>query len=172
VDAGEQYRVSFVAFRDLSPPVSDFALTVSLGTSQTTVLPESATDTGVSVDGTQDWLRYDVVLHPSTTDTVSLAIDNLPDEITSADGGVEIDGVEVERVAVGSACDADGDGHVGVSDGVNVLRAAAGLPSTCGADEIASQSTCDVDGDGHVGVSDGVNVLRAAAELSSTCGAE
>jgi Protein of unknown function (DUF642) len=172
VEAGQRYRVTFVAFRDLNPPISNFALSVSLGASQVTVEPASATDTGVPVDDTQNWLRYEVVLQASTTNAVSLAIENLPDGITSADGGVGLDAVEVERAAAPGTCDVDGDGHVGVSDGVNVLRAAADLSSTCGADETAAQRTCDVDGDGHVGVSDGVNVLRAAADLSSTCAAE
>jgi hypothetical protein len=50
-----------------------------------------------------------------------------------------------------------------VSDGVNVLRAAAGLSSTC-----AVAAACDVDGSGATTVTDGVNVLRAAAGLSAT----
>ena len=69
--------------------------------------------------------------------------------------------------APGAVCgDADGSGVVTVSDGVNVLRAAAGLASTC-----ATAAVCDVDGSGAVSVSDGVNVLRAAAGLSAglTC---
>lgn len=56
--------------------------------------------------------------------------------------------------------DADANGVVTVSDGVNVLRAAAGLASTC-----ADPAPCDVNGDGAVTVTDGVNVLRAAAGL-------
>ena len=67
------------------------------------------------------------------------------------------------------ACgDADGNGSVTVSDGVQVLRAAAGLPSACLA------SFCDADGSGDLGVTDGVRVLQAAAALPSTlrCGAE
>lgn len=54
--------------------------------------------------------------------------------------------------------DANGDGQVSVSDGVQALRAAAGLPSICDAD-------CDVDGNGSVSVTDGVNILRKAAGL-------
>ncbi len=57
--------------------------------------------------------------------------------------------------------DADGNGAVTVSDGVNVLRAAAGLPSTC-----TDPAPCDVNGNGAVTVTDGVNVLRAAAGLA------
>jgi hypothetical protein len=55
--------------------------------------------------------------------------------------------------------DADGDGSITVADGVQALRAAAELSSTC------TPARCDVDGDGAFGVSDGVQVLRAAAEL-------
>ena len=58
--------------------------------------------------------------------------------------------------------DPDGSGSVTVSDGVNVLRAAAGLSSTC-----TTEAACDVDGSGAMTVTDGVNVLRAAAGLSA-----
>jgi hypothetical protein len=54
--------------------------------------------------------------------------------------------------------DANGDGRVSVSDGVQALRAAAGLPSVCDDD-------CDVDGNGSISVTDGVNILRKAAGL-------
>jgi len=54
--------------------------------------------------------------------------------------------------------DANGDGNVTVSDGVQTLRAAAGLSSSCDTD-------CDFDGNGAITVSDGVNVLRKAADL-------
>lgn len=57
--------------------------------------------------------------------------------------------------------DADGSGSVTVTDGVQVLRAAAELSSTCS----QRKNSCDVDGNGTVTVSDGVNVLRKAAEL-------
>lgn len=57
--------------------------------------------------------------------------------------------------------DANGDGNVTVSDGVQTLRAAAGLSSQCATD-------CDVDGSGAITVSDGVNVLRKAAGLAVT----
>lgn len=59
--------------------------------------------------------------------------------------------------------DPDGSGSVTVSDGVNVLRAAADLSSTC-----TVAAACDVDGSGAMTVTDGVNVLRAAAGLSAT----
>lgn len=57
--------------------------------------------------------------------------------------------------------DADLSGAVTVTDGVQVLRAAASLSSAC------TPARCDVDGSGTVSVTDGVNVLRAAAGLSS-----
>jgi len=60
--------------------------------------------------------------------------------------------------------DADASGTVTVTDGVQVLRAAAGLSSTCS----AHAASCDVDGSGTATVSDGVNVLRKAAGLSIT----
>ena len=49
---------------------------------------------------------------------------------------------------------------------MNVLRAAAGLTSSC-----TQLAVCDVDGSGTMSVTDGVNVLRAAAGLSAnlTC---
>ena len=58
--------------------------------------------------------------------------------------------------------DADGSGAITVSDGVQTLRAAAGLAGTC------TPARCDLDGSGSVSVSDGVNVLRAAAGLAVT----
>jgi hypothetical protein len=60
--------------------------------------------------------------------------------------------------------DPDGSGSVSVSDGVNVLRQAAALSSTCA----ASVSLCDVDGNGSVTVTDGVIILRSAAGLNAT----
>jgi hypothetical protein len=58
-----------------------------------------------------------------------------------------------------SCGDADGSGAISVTDGVQVLRAAAGL-------ENCPTTLCDVDGSGAVTVTDGVNVLRAAAGLA------
>ena len=55
--------------------------------------------------------------------------------------------------------DANDDGTVTVTDGVQALREAAGLSSTC-------EDGCDVDGSGTVTVSDGVNILRKAAGLA------
>jgi len=61
--------------------------------------------------------------------------------------------------------DADGNGSVSVTDGVQTLRAAAGLPSPC------TLARCDVNGNGEVTVTDGVQVLRNAAglPLTGTC---
>ena len=62
--------------------------------------------------------------------------------------------------AAATVCgDANGDGSVTVSDGVQALRAAAGLSSTC------TISRCDVDGSGTITVTDGVSILRQAAGL-------
>lgn len=56
--------------------------------------------------------------------------------------------------AVYDACaDADADGFLTVTDGVQILRAAAGLPTTC------TPYRCDVNGDDAVTVSDGVKIL-------------
>jgi hypothetical protein len=63
-------------------------------------------------------------------------------------------------VAEAQVCgDADGSGAVTVTDGVQTLRAAAGLDSPCTA------GACDVDGSGAITVTDGVNVLQKAAGL-------
>jgi uncharacterized protein len=59
--------------------------------------------------------------------------------------------------------DADENGTVSLTDGVLVLRAAAGL----GECEVAR---CDADGNGSVTLTDGVNVLRAAAGLGDVTG--
>jgi hypothetical protein len=62
---------------------------------------------------------------------------------------------------VAASCgDADDSGAVTVTDGVQTLRAAAGLSSTC------TPARCDLDGGGSISVSDGVNVLRAAAGVT------
>jgi hypothetical protein len=58
--------------------------------------------------------------------------------------------------------DVDDNDTVTVTDGVQVLRAAAGLSSDC------TDAICDVDVNGTIGVTDGVIVLRKAAGLSIT----
>jgi hypothetical protein len=70
--------------------------------------------------------------------------------------------VSVVRAGAETCGDADGNDQVTVTDGVNVLRAAAGLSSGC------PLSSCDIDGNGAISVTDGVNVLRAAAGLSAS----
>jgi hypothetical protein len=57
--------------------------------------------------------------------------------------------------------DPDATGTVTVTDGVEILSAAAGLASGC------SPAICDVDASGTVTVTDGVLVLRDAAGLGS-----
>ncbi|MEB2285981.1 MAG: hypothetical protein B6D46_04835 [Polyangiaceae bacterium UTPRO1] len=58
--------------------------------------------------------------------------------------------------------DVDANGVVSVTDGVQVLRAAAGLTSDC------TDAICDIDVSGAVTVTDGVVVLRKAAGLAIT----
>jgi hypothetical protein len=58
--------------------------------------------------------------------------------------------------------DADGTKTVTVTDGVQVLRAAAGLTSEC------TDAVCDIDVSGTITVTDGVIVLRKAAGLALT----
>lgn len=62
----------------------------------------------------------------------------------------------------GPCGDADQNGSITVTDGVQTLRAAAALPSDC------TPARCDVDGNGTISVTDGVQVLRAAALLPFT----
>ncbi len=82
-------------------------------------------------------------------------------------------GMVLVIAAVGAASaatcgDADGNGSITVTDGVQTLRVAAELPSTC------TGRVCDADGRGQVTVSDGVVILRAAASLPAklSCGTE
>src|SRR5262245_52846282 len=69
--------------------------------------------------------------------------------------------------AAAAVCgDADGDGAVTTTDGVRILRLAAGLDDGC------PTTGCDVDGDGEVSVTDAVLALRRAAGLTiaDACG--
>jgi len=70
-------------------------------------------------------------------------------------------GTPTPRATATICGDADASGLVTVSDGVEVLRAAAGLSTDC------TLAICDVDGSGTIGVTDGVLVLRDAAGLDS-----
>jgi hypothetical protein len=87
---------------------------------------------------------------------------------TQADiNGVEriypvVNPVPTPTATPGLCGDADLSGTVTVTDGVQTLRAAADLSSSC------TPARCDVDGNGTISVTDGVNVLRAAAGLSFT----
>jgi len=74
-------------------------------------------------------------------------------------------GAALPAIAHAQSCgDPDGSGGLTVTDGVNVLRQAVGLSSSC-----ASNTTlCDVDGNGMVTDADGTIVLRGAAELTIT----
>jgi hypothetical protein len=58
--------------------------------------------------------------------------------------------------------DVDDNDVVTVTDGVQVLRAAAGLSSDC------TDAICDIDVNGTIGVTDGVITLRKAAGLAIT----
>ena len=98
--------------------------------------------------------------------TPNLLDDVASDVVIQQDGGIVVGGSTTTNGLVGRylgfrrACaDADGDTTVTVTDGVQVLRAAAALPSACRVE------VCDVDGSGAVTVTDGVQTLRAAAEL-------
>ena len=74
-------------------------------------------------------------------------------------------GIATATSAHAQVCgDADGNGTVTVTDGVQVLRQAAGLDSTCS----ERANSCNVDGVGDITVTDGVNVLRKAADLPVT----
>jgi hypothetical protein len=77
-------------------------------------------------------------------------------------------GVFAARGAAPVCGDADDTGSVTVTDGVQTLRSAAGLSTSC---EVAR---CDVDGSGSITVTDGVKVLRAAAGLpvNLACGSQ
>jgi hypothetical protein len=82
-------------------------------------------------------------------------------------GGAALAALAAVVMRAATVCgDANGDGGVTVTDGVVVLRAAAGLASACTVD------ACDVDGNGAVTVTDGVLTLRAAAGLPNACGTQ
>lgn len=73
--------------------------------------------------------------------------------------GAVITAVMATTAAAQTCGDANDNDAVTVTDGVQALRAAAGLPSSC-------EDGCDVDGSGTVTVSDGVNILRKAAGIT------
>ncbi len=91
-------------------------------------------------------------------DYFGLSASGVPIWTDTRNGNDDVFAAPLAQLAV--CGDADGNGTVTVTDGVQVLRAAAELSSPC------TLAACDVDGDGAIGVTDGVNVLRKAADLS------
>jgi hypothetical protein len=92
--------------------------------------------------------------------------DQASDVTPTSPEGVNLDVIGYDLIVAptptpGICGDADGNGVITVSDGVQVLRAAAGLSSTC------TPARCDVDGNGEITVTDGVATLRVAAGLST-----
>jgi hypothetical protein len=114
---------------------------------------------------TTDWQSFDFdVSLFSTANTSQLYV--LTEFVFDSNiGGVEDPRTVFFRdirflVAAPASCgDADRSGSITVTDGVQTLRAAAGLTSPCSLD------VCDIDGSGAITVTDGVQVLRAAAGL-------
>ena len=102
-----------------------------------------------------------VIYVPCGDGVVDPPVEQCDDGNTSDDDACDADCHVI--VAGGEVCgDADGNGTVSLSDGVQVLRAAAGLTTVC------SLTRCDVDGSGNISITDGVQVLRAAAGLPFT----
>jgi Dockerin type I domain len=64
-------------------------------------------------------------------------------------------------LAAATGGDANGNGRVTVTDSVQILRAAADLPSVC------VSLRCDVDGNGAITVTDSVLALRLAIGLAA-----
>jgi cysteine-rich repeat protein len=99
-----------------------------------------------------------VIYAPCGDGVVDTPVEQCDDGNTAADDACDDECRMV--VAGGAVCgDADGNGITSLSDGVQVLRAAAELSSSC------TLARCDVDGNGSIGTTDGVQVLRAAAGL-------
>jgi hypothetical protein len=104
--------------------------------------------------------------------TIISATDPVTDIATDAAGsatltvqvpGATATGLTPTPSATPSLCgDPNESGTITVSDGVQVLSAAADLASDC------TVAVCDVDANGAVTVTDGVLVLRVAAGLDST----
>jgi len=101
-----------------------------------------------------------VIFAPCGDGTVDAPVEQCDDGNDVDDDGCDTSCRTVTPGGDDGICgDADGNGTTTVSDGVLVLRAAAGLDSAC------TPARCDVDGSGTVGVTDGVQVLRAAVGL-------
>jgi hypothetical protein len=111
-----------------------------------------------------DWLSGPC---PQTNPYVQNAFgcaDQVSDVMPTSPEGINLDVIGYDLIGgptPGTCGDADANGVVSVTDGVQVLRAAADLSSMC------TPARCDVDGNGEITVSDGVAVLRAAAGLST-----
>ncbi len=100
-----------------------------------------------------------VVFSPCGDGTVDAPVEQCDDGNAVDDDACDND-CRIVPTGDGATCgDADASGAITVTDGVQVLRAAAGLDSSC------TLARCDVDGSGAIGVTDGVQVLRAAAGL-------
>ena len=99
-----------------------------------------------------------VIYAPCGDGIVDAPVEQCDDGNAADDDGCDS---ECRTVDPGSTIcgDADGNGTTSLSDGVQLLRAAAGLSTVC------TLARCDVDGSGSIGVSDAVQVLRAAAGL-------
>jgi len=123
----------------------------------------SAADFALRVPGPCNNANQCAVLGPSGCGNGNVDAGEACDDGNTADGDGCSAMCQVESLP-GTVCgDANGDGRVTVTDGVQVLRAAAGLSSDC------TPARCDVDGNGTISVTDGVNVLREAAALPSVC---
>ena len=128
----------------------------------------SSSNTSVAVCPNTDGNKSLVQAVGVGTTTIS-ATDPVTEITTEADGRSTLTvraagsspgaGTPTPRTTPTVCGDPDATGTVTVSDGVQVLSAAAGLPSGC------SELVCDVDNSGTVTVTDGVLVLRNAAGL-------
>lgn len=130
--------------------------------------PDDGTEAKVTLGPlTTDWQSFDIPLSSfPKADLGTLYV--VTEFVFDATVGVEIArtvsfrNVRFLNVAPPPLCgDADGNGSVTNADGVQTLRAAAGLSSVCTVD------ICDMNGNGNVTVSDGVQVLRASVGLSA-----
>jgi hypothetical protein len=136
---------------DLTKP-ENYVDCVAYGAFSGATRPTSGTPTALGPgDGTQSLLRTKGTGGGGSNDTdFALATPNVCNNAGDC----------TDLAPSGATCgDADGNGSITVADGVQALRAAADLPTTC------TPARCDVNGDGTFSVSDGVQVLRAAAEL-------
>jgi hypothetical protein len=132
---------------------SEYVDCVAYGSYAAVTRPASGTPTSLAPgDGTQSLTR---------TQGTGASGSNATDFALAAPNVCNNAGVCTDLTGGGDLCgDADGNGSVSVTDGVQTLRAAAELSTTC------TLARCDVNGSGAITVSDGVQVLRGAAGLS------